>query len=178
MDDSRRLFFVGLPLSLAQMAHADAPAAPADATPGGMSISGSVKHSLQLSVDALRASKLASDTGEIVLTNPSGERKGVLTGYRGMRLTDLLDQAQIEILDHNSLKRSYVVVRARDEYTVVFSCSELYNTEIGPGVLVLVEKDGERIGDREGPLTLVSRRDIHTGPRHVRWLQSVEVRRI
>jgi hypothetical protein len=100
-----------------------------------------------------------------------------LTGYRGIRLTDLLDRAQIEANSHNEIKRSYVVARAKDGYTVVFSWSELYNTVVGADAFVLVEKDRAALADSEGPLALVSAKDLNTGPRHVRWLTSLEVLR-
>jgi hypothetical protein len=45
-------------------------------------------------------------------------------------------------------------------------------------VLVLFERDGKPLAPAEGPLALISGKDIRTGPRHVKWLQTVEVRQI
>jgi DMSO/TMAO reductase YedYZ molybdopterin-dependent catalytic subunit len=179
MDELRRTVVIGLPFAIPGLALAKPP--DADASAGGvssLSIDGLVAHKGVLTAQSLRTSALAADVDAIRLTTQSGELKRTLTGYRGIKLMDLLDQAQIEAPDHNSLKRTYVIVRASDGYMVIFSWSELYNTEIGPGVLVLVEKDGQPLAQTEGPLTLISRKDIHTGPRHVRWLQSIELRRV
>ena len=179
MDELRRLIVVGLPLAIPQIAHASpvAPTTNPDAA-SSLSIGGAVRNKTILPAESLRASPLVVEIEPIPLTVSGGEVRRTLSGYRGIKLTDLLDQVQIEPSDHNSLKRTYIVVRARDEYTVVFSWSELYNTPIGSGVLVLVEKDGQPLATTEGPLALISRLDLRTGPRHVRWLASVEIRRV
>lgn len=88
-----------------------------------------------------------------------------------------LNTAPSEAPDHNSVKRTYVLATARDDYTVMFSWSELYNSSVGPGVFVLLHRDGRELPDTEGPLALISREDLKTGPRHVRCLKSIEVRR-
>jgi hypothetical protein len=43
-------------------------------------------------------------------------------------------------------------------------------------VLVLYERDGNPLAKNEGPIALISAKDLRTGPRHVRWLKEVEVR--
>ena len=71
-----------------------------------------------------------------------------------------------------------VLAIASDGYTVVFSWSEIFNSPVGDGILVFFEKDGVPLGDDEGRIALISAKDIRTGPRHVKWLQSIEVRKI
>ena len=39
-------------------------------------------------------------------------------------------------------------------------------------------KSDRLLGDDEGRIALISAKDIRTGPRHVKWLQSIEVRKI
>ena len=70
------------------------------------------------------------------------------------------------------------IASASDGYKVVFSWSELFNSPIGDGVLVMFEKDGNPIGDEEGRLALISTKDIRTGSRHVKWLNDIEVRKV
>ena len=36
--------------------------------------------------------------------------------------------------------------------------------------------DGAALADTEGPLALVSLKDTRPGPRHVKWLRTIEVR--
>ena len=75
-------------------------------------------------------------------------------------------------------RKSIVVATARDGYKAVFSWAELYLTPIGDGVYVVYERDGAPLLPAEGPLTLVSLADASPGPRHVKWLQGIDVRMI
>lgn len=61
---------------------------------------------------------------------------------------------------------------------MVFSWSELFNSAVGDQVLVIFESDGKPLRDDEGRIALISAADLRTGPRHVKWLQDIEVRKI
>ena len=71
-----------------------------------------------------------------------------------------------------------IIATASDGYKVVFSWSEVFNSPLGEGVIVFFEKDGVPLADDEGRIAMVSTKDIRTGPRHVKWLQAIEVRKI
>ncbi len=43
-------------------------------------------------------------------------------------------------------------------------------------VLIVYQRDGVTLTEDEGPLALVSLKDTRPGPRHVKWLRSLEVR--
>lgn len=181
MDDARRKFVMALPLALpfAAPVLAGPEAAPSEPpSQPALTVSGAVRNPLRLHAGELRSSPSARTVEPIALTNASGEFKRMLEGYRGMKLTDLLDQAELEAAGHNDWKRSFVVAKALDGYTVLFSWSELYNTPVGQGVFILLEKDGAPLPEGEGPVALVSAKDRNTGPRHVRALASLEVSRV
>jgi len=65
---------------------------------------------------------------------------------------------------------------ATDGYRAVFSWGELFNSDAGEQVLVVVAQDGKGLDDREGPLALRSLADRRPGPRHVRNLCAVVAR--
>jgi hypothetical protein len=181
MDEIRRRIALALPLALPLLkpraARAQVPAGPGTIPASDLSIRGKVRNALELRVESLHSSPTARALPPTPVTTRTGEVRRTLAGYRGLPLIGLLDQAQLDAPSHNELKRSYVVARAKDDYTVVFSWCELYNTAVGPEVLVLFEKDGAPLPDGEGPIALVSTRDLHTGPRYVRWLSSLTVER-
>ena len=52
----------------------------------------------------------------------------------------------------------------------------MFNTEVGAGVLVVFERDGEPLAEPEGRIALVSTRDLRTGPRSVKGLARLDVR--
>lgn len=151
--------------------------APAPATPAApsLTVAGKIDHPLALSIDALRHYP-PEQIAELQL--PGRTAGDPVSKMRGVRLKALLEQAKVVASDHNTVKKIAVIATARDGYTVVFSWSELFNSEAGDSVLVLFERDGKALSDDEGPLALISGRDIRTGPRHVKWLQRIEVRQI
>ena len=130
-----------------------------------VTVAGEVKHELALTVDDLR--KLGRSRGLV-------EKKG----YAGVRLTDVLEEADIRRDARNALRRSYIVATASDGYVAIFSWGELFNTTIGAGVLVAFDRDGQPLRDSEGRIALVSLEDERPGARHVKWLSRIEVKRI
>lgn len=140
-------------------------------------ISGQVKYPLTVGVAELQEFP-AEQVSEIQLICQTGANKGQLENIKGVLLRDLLIKAQVLAPGHNDVKKMIVVVSATDGYTVVFSWSEIFNSPVGEGVIVFFEKDREPLADDEGPVALLSRLDTRTGPRHVRWLKSIEVRKV
>ncbi len=140
-------------------------------------ISGAVTAPVELDVAALKR-LVPRDTGPIDVVCASGATVGKVQNFRGVRLTDVLDHVGIATTGHKDARRMVIVARATDGYVATFSWNELYNTSIGKDVLVAWEKDGKPLDVHEGQLLLISGQDIKTGPRHVRWLNSIEVVRM
>lgn len=145
------------------------PASPAH----GLTIGGGVERSLTLDVDALHQ-RPATELAEVRVAGKFGARSVV----RGVRLRDLLKEAGIVTVDRNTVKKLAIIATADDKYAVVFSWNELFNLSAGENVLVLFERDGKPLPHAEGPLALLSADDLRTGPRHVKWLRSIEVRQV
>ena len=87
---------------------------------------------------------------------------------------DVLDRAKL-VEKTGGLAQSVVIVTASDGYRAVFS-GPSFISPIGEGVLIVYEREGEALADSEGPLALVSLKDTRPGPRHVKWLRTIEVR--
>jgi DMSO/TMAO reductase YedYZ molybdopterin-dependent catalytic subunit len=142
-----------------------------------LKVSGRVINPATLDVAALRQMP-AKALPATALTNHGGQVLRTLTGYTGVLLKDVLDAAVIESHGRDDLKKIIIVATASDEYKAVFSWNEIYNTEIGEGVMVLYAHDGQPLADAEGHIALISAKDLHTGPRFVRWLQSINVEQV
>jgi len=130
-----------------------------------LEVTGLVTRSLSLSVEDLRA---------------VAKRRGPAEagGYGGILLPELLREAAIKEDERHAMRRTYVVAFATDGYQAVFSWGELFNTPVGRSVLVAYERDGAPLRDGEGKFALVSLADERTGPRHVKWLNRIDVRRV
>lgn len=142
-----------------------------------ISISGAVKHPLSLDPAALRQFP-QHQIGEVALVCQSGADKGKLENFKGVRLADLLNKAEILAPGHNDVKKLAIIATASDGYKAMFSWNEIFNSPIGEGVMVFFEKNGQPLGDDEGRIAMVSSKDSRTGPRHVKWLQDISVKKI
>jgi hypothetical protein len=67
---------------------------------------------------------------------------------------------------------------ASDNYKVVFSWNELFNTRTGETVYVLTEVDGKPASSTNDRITLVSASDMATGRRFVKGLDKIIVERV
>lgn len=173
-----RTLFVVTALTLAGVALAGSQAVdPARFVTTSITVSGAVEHQLNLSVDELRKFP-PQQVGEVPLICQSGANRGKLENFKGVRLRDILERAVVKAPAHNDVKKMVIIASASDGYKVVFSWSEVFNSPVGEGVMVFFEKDGLPLGDDEGRIAMVSTQDIRTGPRHVKWLQDIEVRKI
>jgi DMSO/TMAO reductase YedYZ molybdopterin-dependent catalytic subunit len=143
-----------------------------------LTVKGNVERELVLSIDDLKRfpvqrfedRRTVRDTGTGTAAPETARR------YTGCLLRDVLDRAKPVEKNRFDLRKSIVIVTASDGYRAVFSWAELYLSPIGEGALVVYERDGAPLADAEGPLALVSLKDTRPGPRHVKWLRSVELR--
>ncbi len=148
-----------------------------DGTPStSVHVIGAVKAPQDFDMAALKA-LVAHDTGPVDVVCASGATVAKVSNFRGVRLTDVINHAGIAEDGHKDTRRMVIIARATDGYVVTFSWNELFNTPIGKDVLVAWEKNGKPLEVSEGQFLLISGQDIKTGPRHVRWLSEIEVKR-
>jgi DMSO/TMAO reductase YedYZ molybdopterin-dependent catalytic subunit len=167
---------VMLAAALSQPALAQAPVPAAVTTV--LAIKGSVENELVLSIDDLKRLPVQHIEDVRMVRDPSSVATTPETArhYAGCLLRDVLDRAKPIERKRFDLRKSVVVATASDGYRAVFSWAELYLSPIGDGALVVYERDGVPLSDNEGPLALVSLKDTRPGPRHVKWLRSIELR--
>lgn len=146
----------------------------ADLVSEQLAVSGAVKNSLTLKVEDLRAFPADQIINVTVTRRVGGKEQSSLV--RGVKLTAVLERAALASVSQNDWKHTVVLATATDGYQVVFSWPELFNSDIGAGALVVFERDGQPLAEREGRIALASTRDLRTGPRSVRWLARLDVR--
>jgi DMSO/TMAO reductase YedYZ molybdopterin-dependent catalytic subunit len=142
---------------------------------GSVTVAGDVRRPLVVDADALRAfapdAQVTFRSGREVDGQPQSA-----SVVKGVRLFALLEQAGLAERDRFDWRKTVVVAIARDGYRAVFSWPELANTAAGAQVMVCYERDGAPLSAQDGPLAIVAPGDTRTGPRHVKWLQRIEVR--
>jgi hypothetical protein len=105
----------------------------------------------------------------------SGEPKGRIDSCVGVLLTDIINDVEVITTEHNDTKKMYVVVASVDGYRTLFSWQELYNSRVGEGVVVILEKDGKKLYEQENRVDLFSANDFLTGPRYVKQLLTISI---
>lgn len=143
------------------------------ADPVLLQVGGMVQNRLRLSAQDLRALPIKDYTEKRSVIVDGREVVQTVT-MRGVPLRALLDQAGLAS-DRHSVRRAYVLLTAQDGYQTVFSWGELYNSRQGDDVLVLLQHGDDDLLARDGLPSLRALQDLRPGPRHVRWLSSVEV---
>lgn len=137
-------------------------------------VKGEVEFLLHLSTDSLRKMKVVT-VNNLKITGQNGEVKKENKICKGVLLKEILEKAKIIQNGHKD-RNFYIVARASDDYKATFSWAEIFNNPIGENVYVLFEENGKPVKD--GDMTLISKTDIKTGPRHIKWLKSIEVYKV
>ena len=180
---SRRQLLVRGRRVLALCALTVATATFAQAPPTGSAsllVLGNVENKLTLSVSDLQRLPVqrVEDVRQLRMSGTPGKDGEQTRRYSGVLLRDVLNSAKLVEKERHDLRRSIVVATATDGYQAVFSWAELFLSPIGDGTVVIFERDGAPLPANEGPLALLSLRDTQPGPRHVKWLAKLEIRRI
>jgi DMSO/TMAO reductase YedYZ molybdopterin-dependent catalytic subunit len=143
-----------------------------------LTVKGSVEHEITLTVDELKRLPVqrVDDVRSVRDAAEAAPSLETTRHYVGCLLRDVLERAKPVEKKRLDFRRSIVIATASDGYRAVFSWAELYFSPIGEGALVVYERDGTPLADDEGKIALVSLKDTRPGPRHVKWLQSIELR--
>jgi hypothetical protein len=140
-------------------------------------IGGEVEQPLDLAVGDLAAMKAANLHGVPVICS-TGATLSTNNAFHGVLLRDLLNRAKPKMPGHFDKNHLVIVATATDGYQVLFTWHELFNSPTGDAVLVFYQENGKPLDAREGQIALISAKDTKTGPRKVRNLQAIDVRRI
>jgi DMSO/TMAO reductase YedYZ molybdopterin-dependent catalytic subunit len=171
----RRVFTLGASLSLASWASAPPAQAQApEAAEPMLRVGGAVQKPLTLTREQLEALPWR-DYAESREVQQDGRTVNLGVRYQGFALRDLIDRAGLSP-DRHAVRRAVVLLTARDGYRVSFSWGELYNSALGHDVILVRSQDGRDLIATDGLPALRSLQDTRSGPRHVRWLERIEVR--
>jgi hypothetical protein len=142
----------------------------------GFSVGGNIRQTYQVTLADITAIPAVS-AGDLVVTNHTGVVKNTVHGIKGVLLKNLLSKALPDTDNPKLFSEYYIVCKANDGYTVVFSWNELFNSPTGEHVYVVTEKDGKTMQDMPDRISIVSTTDLKTGRRFLKGLQHIYFRR-
>jgi len=141
-----------------------------------VTVKGKIKNSMVLTVESLQKMKVVNGKGVNIICQ-SGEHKKTIKSFKAVLLRDIIDSASV-LMDRKKDRGKFViVVTASDNYKVIFSYNELYFGAAGNNIYVAFEENGKALTE-EGKIIIFCSSDKVSGPRHVKWVQTIEVKEI
>ncbi len=140
-------------------------------------VKGRIKNDLRLTLDSLKNYQ-EKFIGDIILTNQRGEAKDTVKNLKGILFKDILKQIEL-LADRPKLYNEfYFTCIASDNYKVVYSWNEIFNTEVGNNIYIVTERAGEKGREITSRILMVSKSDVHKGRRYVENLSEIIVNRV
>ena len=103
---------------------------------------------------------------------------GVSRNIKGVLLKDVLNGVEFDAETPKLLSEYYIVCMATDNYKVVFSWNEIFNSPAGDKVMIAVEKDGQSATAHKDGIVLVTPTDRATGRRFVKEFNRIIIQRV
>ncbi len=141
-----------------------------------VTVTGKIKHPMELTVESLQKMKVVKGNGVTSICQTGAHKKNIKT-FKAVLLRDVLDSASV-IMDRKKDRGKFiVVVTASDDYKVVFSYNEIYFGAAGDNIYVAFEENGKAITE-EGKIIVFCASDKVSGPRHVKWVKTIDIKEI
>lgn len=135
-------------------------------------ISGLVKKGSIITMDSLKQYAIQT-IGDIKVTDHTGAFKHEDDKLKGILIKDILSHTIFDVSSPKLLSTIYFQFVGSDGYKVVYSWNELYNTEVGNHVYIIMEKNGIKAADMKESPQMTSMMDFKTGRRYLHNLDKV-----
>lgn len=138
-------------------------------------IFGAIEKEVSYSIeDILKFS--AINVEDQLIYNHAGEVKDTLNHLKGVPLKDFMKSIEFKYEKPKELNEFYFVFSASDGYRVVFSWNEIYNSEAGNSFYIITEMKGQSMKELDQRIVFLSSKDLKSGRRYIKCLQSIEIR--
>jgi hypothetical protein len=136
-------------------------------------ITGKVKNEKTITLTDLK--KYKSVTLENINTSCSPKESEMAITVKAVLLKDIMDSIVFQYENRGMLNAFYFTFVASDNYKVVYSFNEIFNTETGNNLYIVTEKNGVDIRDMENRILLLTTNDIKNGRRNIKGLARIIV---
>lgn len=140
-------------------------------------VDGKVKQSITVDLNTLKAYKTVS-LDSITIYNHLMERKSSIKNVKGVLLKDLLAKLEIDAPSPKVLSEYYLVCTASDNYKVVLSWNEVFNSKTKNNFLILTSFEANPAKAEKGNIAMIAPGDEASGRRFVKGLSKITILRV
>ena len=140
-------------------------------------IEGDVKQKLTINLTSLSTYKKVS-IDSITILNHLLQRKSSIKNIKGVPLKEILSQVEINESSPKKLSEYYLVCSANDNYKVVFSWNEVFNTKSENNILILTDFVADPAKAEKGNIAMITTTDVATGRRFVKGLNKISIQKV
>lgn len=116
--------------------------------------------------------------GDVVITNHLGEPRGISKQLEGVLVKDLLKDLELKEESPKRFSEFYFTFVAIDNYKVVYSWNEIFNSPTGDNLFLITAKDGKKLKDMDERILILTSTDLKTGRRYIKRLSKILVERV
>ena len=139
-------------------------------------VTGLVKKEVTITLKDIE--KLESRTiPDMTVTNHKGESRSILKKAKGILIKDLLKNIALKEDNLKLFSEFYFTFTASDNYKVVYSWNEIFNSPTGDHLYIITSLDGEPLQDMRSRILIITPTDYKTGRRYIKGLSKIVVGR-
>lgn len=140
-------------------------------------VGGKVKNELRVTISDLKNFKTVA-IPDLRITNHKGIEKGTAKDLKGILVKDILAGLEFDVESPKVLSELYLTFIAIDDYRIVYSWNEIFNSTTGDHLFLITAKDGKTLEEMDDRILIATTNDINTGRRYIKNLVRVEVSRV
>jgi hypothetical protein len=115
---------------------------------------------------------------DVIITNHKGEKRSTLQKARGVLVKDLLNNIALKNSNPKLFSEYYFVFVASDDYKVVYSWNELFNSPTGDHLYFVTGIADKPIQTLKERILTVSVTDYKTGRRYMKGLTKIIIHKV
>ncbi len=139
-------------------------------------ITGKVKTEKTITLQHLKQYKVAELRNINTSCSPKKEER--IKKVKAVLLKHILDSVIFQYEKPRMLNQFYFMFVASDGYKLLYSYNEIFNTETGNNLYIVIQMDGKPIEEMENRILLLTTKDIRSGSRNMKGLTEIVVGKV
>ena len=110
---------------------------------------------------------------DLIISNHKGEPRDTLRNLKGFLMKNLLKDVALKEDNPKLYSEFYFTFIASDNYKVVYSWNEIFNTPTGDNLYIVTSINGDSFEKMKNRILVVTPTDYRTGRRYIKCLSKI-----